>query len=301
MVCAYHRQECCSANLDKNQGLFLLRLGFYSDRRIEQQQNFPPLSRFFSCCSIEVIIFIPMEQQSNRNRKKSKNLRVNPIFYCSIRFGSFWNLGQTCLFEVSDRPNRIEQQTFVSTLHAQTLKNYPTHTSLEQLGTNNQPNFGCKGGGWMMMRCHRGRTRGVDFFLSFWAANGAMKERERGTGGQPKVAAPSPTNATTNQKMVTTTGWVGIFYEIPPQQNVWGGRLPVVSDGNLIQEKENEKIQSAAVDGHQLMKKHTTTNQSKVWVMIGGGFVTRIDRGRSCGGGLFRVVWGCECGNKKLN
>ena len=99
-----------------------LRRGLYSDRQIEQQQNFPPLSRFFSGCSIEVIIFVRIEQQSNRNRKKSKNLRDNPIFYCSIRFGSFWDLGQTCLFEVSDRPNRIEQQTFVSTFYMQPHK-----------------------------------------------------------------------------------------------------------------------------------------------------------------------------------
>jgi hypothetical protein len=61
--------------------------------------------------------------------------------------------------------------------------------------------------------------------------------------------------------------------------------------------KKNEKIHSAAVDGHQLMKKHTTTNQNTVSV-IGGCFVTRIDRGQTLGG-IFHVVWGCECGNKK--
>ncbi len=45
-------------------------------------------------------------------------------------------------------------------------------------------------------------------FLSFWAANGAMKERERGTGLQPKAAAPSLTNAQPTKKTASTKGWV---------------------------------------------------------------------------------------------
>ena len=93
---------------------------------------------------------------------------------------------------------------------------------------------------------------------------------------------------------------MGIIYEISLRRNVGGGQLPVVLDGNLIHEKYNDKLHLAAVDGRLLIKRHMTTNQITVSV-IGGGFVTRIDRGRSCGGGLFRVVWGCECGNKKLN
>ena len=86
------------------------------------------------------------------------------------------------------------------------------------------------------MRCHQGGTRGVDFFLSFWAANGAMKERERGTWRQPKAATPSPTNATTNQKNSINKG-VGIFYEIWSRRNVGGGQLTVILNGNLVHEK----------------------------------------------------------------
>jgi hypothetical protein len=42
---------------------------------------------------------------------------------------------------------------------------------------NNQPKFGCGGGGGaLVMRRDRGGTRGEDFFLSFWAANGATKK-----------------------------------------------------------------------------------------------------------------------------
>ncbi len=66
----------------------------------------------------------------------------------------------------------------------QMLRNF-RHLSLEQLDTNNQPIFGCNREGAMMMRCHQGGTRGLDFFLLFWAANGATKERERGTGPWP--------------------------------------------------------------------------------------------------------------------
>jgi hypothetical protein len=50
---------------------------------------------------------------------------------------------------------------------------------------NNQPNDGCDGGGTMMMRCNRGGACGDEFFLSFEAANGVKKERERGTGPRP--------------------------------------------------------------------------------------------------------------------
>ncbi len=39
--------------------------------------------------------------------------------------------------------------------------------------------------GGMAMRCGRGATRGEDLFLSFGAANGAIEEREGGTGPRP--------------------------------------------------------------------------------------------------------------------
>ena len=53
------------------------------------------------------------------------------------------------------------------------------------------------------------------------------------------------------------------------------------------------------MDGHQLMKKHTTTNQNTVSV-IGGGFVMRIDRGQTCGGGYFMSYGAVNVGTKNL-
>ena len=37
---------------------------------------------------------------------------------------------------------------------------------------------------------------------------GNERERERGTGRQPKAATPSPTNAQLTKKTVSTKGWV---------------------------------------------------------------------------------------------
>jgi len=48
-----------------------------------------------------------------------------------------------------------------------------------------------------------------------------------------------------------------------------------------------KKTHSAAVDGHQTTKRHTTTNRSTV-PMMGGVCVTRCDRGRTCGEALSR-------------
>ncbi len=42
--------------------------------------------------------------------------------------------------------------------------------------------------------------------------------------------------------------------------------------------KNIKKIHTVAVDGHQMMKRHTTTNQKTVSVM-GGGIMTNWDRG----------------------
>ena len=58
----------------------------------------------------------------------------------------------------------------------------------------NQPKIGCYGGGALLMRRDRGGTRGENYFLSFWAANGATKERER---EGPSVGLKRPPLATT--------------------------------------------------------------------------------------------------------
>jgi hypothetical protein len=76
----------------------------------------------------------------------------------------------------------------------------------------------------------------VDFFLLFWAANGAMKEREREEPGvslkRPPLAQPmqQPT-----KKTVSTKGWV--FFTRFGRGRTWGGQLTDVLDGNLGHEK----------------------------------------------------------------
>jgi hypothetical protein len=50
--------------------------------------------------------------------------------------------------------------------------------------------------------------------------------------------------------------------------------------------KNIKKIHTVAVDGHQMMKRHTTTNQKTVSVM-GGGIMTNWDRGGTYRGDNF--------------
>ena len=51
------------------------------------------------------------------------------------------------------------------------------------------------------------------------------------------------------------------------------------------------------MDGHLLVKRHTTINQITVSV-IGGGVVTRCDRGRMCGGDYFTSFGAVNEGGK---
>ena len=51
------------------------------------------------------------------------------------------------------------------------------------------------------------------------------------------------------------------------------------------------------MNGHRLIKRHTTTNQITVSV-IGEGFVTRFDRGSMCGGGYFTSFGAVNEGGK---
>ncbi len=81
----------------------------------------------------------------------------------------------------------------------------------------------------------------------------------------------------------STSNGAGIFDKVLPRWNVGEGRLPVVFDSNSSDKKYNEKIHSVAVDGHQTMKRHMTTNQKTVSVM-GGGVMTRCDHGGTYGG-----------------
>jgi hypothetical protein len=57
--------------------------------------------------------------------------------------------------------------------------------------------------------------------------------------------------------------------EARPGRNVWGGRLPVICGGILINNKNREMGGSFALDGHGLMEGHN--NQPKVGIGNGRG------------------------------
>ncbi len=81
---------------------------------------------------------------------------------------------------------------------------------------------------------------------------------------------------------VDVRGCVG--EEARPGRNVWGGRLPVVWGGILINKKNREMGGPLALDGRHLMG-DTTTNQ-KLASTVGGALKRRGDRGGTCGGVL---------------
>jgi hypothetical protein len=57
--------------------------------------------------------------------------------------------------------------------------------------------------------------------------------------------------------------------EARPGQNVWGGRMPVIWGGILINEKNREMGGPFALDGRRLMEGHN--NQPKVGINNGRG------------------------------
>ena len=101
------------------------------------------------------------------------------------------------------------------------------------------------------------------------------KEREGPGLSLKRPPLAKPTQQPTKN---STSDGADIWDKIRPWRNVGGERLPVYFDGYSSDEKQNEKIHLAAVEGHLTMKKHTTTNQKTVLVM-GGGFMTRFDLG----------------------
>jgi hypothetical protein len=110
---------------------------------------------------------------------------------------------------------------------------------------------------------------------------GRRKREREGPGlGLERPPRAKPTQQPTEN---STSNGADIWEEIRPWRNVGGERLPVDFVGYSNDEKNNEKIHLAAVEGHLTMKKYTTTNQSTVSVM-GGGCVTRFDLDGTCGG-----------------
>jgi hypothetical protein len=67
-------------------------------------------------------------------------------------------------------------------------------------------------------------------------------------------------------------------------RNVWGGRLPVVWGGILIDEKNREKGGPFALDGRRLMGGHN--NQPKVGIDGGRGIVEERQPGQNLWGGV---------------
>ncbi len=72
--------------------------------------------------------------------------------------------------------------------------------------------------------------------------------------------------------------------EARPGQNVWGGWLPVVWGGILIDKKNREMGGPFALDGHRLMEGHN--NQSKVDIDDGRGIEEERRPGQNMEGGV---------------
>ncbi len=88
---------------------------------------------------------------------------------------------------------------------------------------------------------------------------------------------------------VDNRGCVG--EEARPGQNVWGGRLPIVWGGILINEKNSEMGGSLALDGRRLMEGHN--NLPKVSIDGGRGIEEERRPGRNVwgGGGCCPFAW----------
>jgi hypothetical protein len=72
--------------------------------------------------------------------------------------------------------------------------------------------------------------------------------------------------------------------EARPGRNVWGGRLPVVWGGILIDGKNREMGGPFVLDGHRLMGGHN--NQPKVVINGGRGIEEERQPGRNVWGGV---------------
>jgi hypothetical protein len=70
--------------------------------------------------------------------------------------------------------------------------------------------------------------------------------------------------------------------------NVWGGRLPIIWGGILIDEKNREMGGPFALDGRRLMEGHI--NQPKVGINHGRGIEEERRPGRNVWGGVVSLL-----------
>ncbi len=76
--------------------------------------------------------------------------------------------------------------------------------------------------------------------------------------------------------------------ETRPGRNVWGGRLPVIWGGILIDKKNREMGGPLALDGRHLMGGHN--NQPKVGINGGRGIEEERQPGRNVWGGVVSLL-----------
>jgi hypothetical protein len=86
--------------------------------------------------------------------------------------------------------------------------------------------------------------------------------------------------------------------EVRPGRNVWGGRLPIVCGGILINEKNSKMGGPLALDGRRLMGGHN--NQPKVGITGGRGIKEERRPGRNVWGGVVSSLGAANRRTKKL-
>ncbi len=91
-------------------------------------------------------------------------------------------------------------------------------------------------------------------------------KKKRDWTGRPGLSLKQPPLAQPKQQPTknSTSNGAGNFDKIL-RWNVGGGWLPIIFDGDLSNETYNEKIHSVAIDSHQMIKRHMTTNQRQCW------------------------------------
>jgi hypothetical protein len=105
-------------------------------------------------------------------------------------------------------------------------------------------------------------------------------------------------NINTNQMEdgVNIRGFIG--EEARPGRNVWGGRLPIVWGGILIDEKNSKMGGPLALDGRRLMVGHN--NQPKVGIDSGRGIEEKRQPGRNVWGGVVFLLRAANLRRKKM-
>ncbi len=95
---------------------------------------------------------------------------------------------------------------------------------------------------------------------------------------------------------VDVKGCVG--EEARPGCNVWGGRLPIIWGGILIDENNREMGGPFALDGRRLMEGHN--NQPKVGINYGRGIEEERRPGQNMGGGVVSLLGAANRQRKKM-